>query len=58
MSSAQQPVVAMHGVHKTYRLGQHVIPALQGVDLSMTDLTGATLDGADMTGAKFGGASL
>lgn len=28
-------VVAMHGVHKTYRLGQHVIPALQGVDLTV-----------------------
>ncbi len=28
-------VVSMHGVHKTYRLGQHVIPALQGVDLSV-----------------------
>jgi len=26
-------VVEMRGVHKTYRLGQHVIPALQGVDL-------------------------
>jgi putative ABC transport system ATP-binding protein len=25
----------MHGVHKTYRLGQHVIPALQGVDLAV-----------------------
>jgi putative ABC transport system ATP-binding protein len=30
---AQAPVVEMRGVHKTYRLGQHVIPALQGVDL-------------------------
>ena len=29
------PVVALHGVHKTYRLGAHVIPALQGVDLSV-----------------------
>ena len=26
-------MVEMRGVHKTYRLGQHVIPALQGVDL-------------------------
>jgi putative ABC transport system ATP-binding protein len=25
--------VELRGVHKTYRLGQHVIPALQGVDL-------------------------
>jgi putative ABC transport system ATP-binding protein len=31
--SAEQPVVELQGVHKTYRLGQHVIPALQGVDL-------------------------
>ncbi|MBK9440353.1 MAG: ABC transporter ATP-binding protein [Comamonadaceae bacterium] len=29
------PVVALHGVFKTYRMGQHVIPALQGVDLSV-----------------------
>jgi len=27
------PVVALHGVFKTYHMGQHVIPALQGVDL-------------------------
>ena len=26
-------VVELRGVHKTYRLGQHVIPALRGVDL-------------------------
>ncbi len=31
----QQPVIALQGVHKTYRLGQHVIPALQGVDLTV-----------------------
>lgn len=36
MTSPQpHPVVALHGVHKTYRLGQHVIPALQGVDLTV-----------------------
>ncbi|MGP1628496.1 MAG: ABC transporter ATP-binding protein [Giesbergeria sp.] len=35
MSRTQHPVVAVHGVHKTYRLGQHVIPALQGVDLTV-----------------------
>ena len=29
------PVVEMRGVHKTYRLGQHVIRALQGVDLTV-----------------------
>jgi len=28
-------VVQLHAVHKTYRLGAHVIPALQGVDLSV-----------------------
>jgi putative ABC transport system ATP-binding protein len=33
MSRADVPVVELHGVHKTYRLGEHVIPALQGVDL-------------------------
>ena len=39
--SASQPheaeacVVALRGVHKTYRLGQHVVPALQGVDLAV-----------------------
>jgi len=26
-------VIELRGVHKTYRMGQHVIPALQGVDL-------------------------
>lgn len=29
------PVVHLHGVRKTYRLGAHVIPALQGVDLAV-----------------------
>ena len=29
------PVVALRGIHKTYRLGLHTIPALQGVDLSV-----------------------
>jgi putative ABC transport system ATP-binding protein len=28
-------VVELRGVHKTYRLGQHVIPALRGVDLAV-----------------------
>ncbi len=28
-------VVELHGIFKTYRLGAHVIPALQGVDLSV-----------------------
>lgn len=28
-------VVELHGVHKTYRLGAHVIRALQGVDLTV-----------------------
>ena len=40
MNTATQPihhhaVVSIHGVFKTYRLGQHVIPALQGVDLTV-----------------------
>jgi len=34
-SPQPHPVVALRGVHKTYRLGQHVIPALQGVDLTV-----------------------
>ena len=29
------PVVELRGVHKTYRLGAHVIRALQGVDLTV-----------------------
>jgi len=29
------PVVALRGVRKTYRLGTHVIPALQGVNLEV-----------------------
>jgi len=29
------PVVELRAVRKTYRLGQHVIPALQGVDLTV-----------------------
>ena len=33
MNQAATSVVEMHGVHKTYRLGQHVIPALRGIDL-------------------------
>ena len=35
MSAANAPIVEMRGVHKTYRLGQHVIQALQGVDLNV-----------------------
>ena len=35
MSTVKEAVVHLHGVFKTYRLGQHVIPALQGVDLSV-----------------------
>ena len=33
--SSSPPVVALRGIHKTYRLGLHTIPALQGVDLSV-----------------------
>ena len=35
VSAFNGAVVELHGVHKTYRLGQHVIPALQGVDLAV-----------------------
>lgn len=35
MSGKGNAVIEMRGVHKTYRLGQHVIPALQGVDLTV-----------------------
>jgi putative ABC transport system ATP-binding protein len=35
MSQTHFPVVELHAIHKTYRLGAHVIPALQGVDLSV-----------------------
>lgn len=29
------PVIELRGVHKTYRLGEHVVPALQGIDLQV-----------------------
>lgn len=35
MSKAQDTVVELHAVHKTYHLGQHVVRALQGVDLAV-----------------------
>lgn len=35
MRSGQDYVIELHAVHKTYRLGEHVIPALQGIDLSV-----------------------
>jgi len=35
MSQAAASVVEMHAVHKTYHLGEHVIPALQGIDLKV-----------------------
>lgn len=35
MSSVQSPVVELHAVHKTYHLGEHVVRALQGVDLTV-----------------------
>ena len=35
MSIEQIAVVELRAVRKTYRLGQHVIPALQGVDLTV-----------------------
>ena len=33
MNPTNTSVIELHAVHKTYHLGQHVIPALQGVDL-------------------------
>jgi putative ABC transport system ATP-binding protein len=33
--AARDAVLALRGVHKTYRLGQHVVRALQGVDLEV-----------------------
>jgi putative ABC transport system ATP-binding protein len=33
MSGSANAVVALHAVHKTYKLGAHVVPALRGVDL-------------------------
>jgi len=35
MNRAAANVVEMHGVYKTYHLGEHVIPALQGIDLNV-----------------------
>ncbi|MFZ2652314.1 MAG: ABC transporter ATP-binding protein [Burkholderiaceae bacterium] len=29
------PVLELHGVRKSYRLGKHVVPALQGIDLNV-----------------------
>ena len=34
-ASSSNAVVELHGVHNTYHLGEHVIPALQGVDLAV-----------------------
>ena len=33
--ASASPVLALDGVRKTYRLGTHVVPALQGVDLQL-----------------------
>lgn len=35
MSAADHPVLALRGVHKSYRLGQHTVSALRGVDLDL-----------------------
>ena len=35
MSGSQASVVELHAIHKTYHLGEHVIPALQGIDLTV-----------------------
>jgi putative ABC transport system ATP-binding protein len=36
VSAAAAPVIELRGVRKTYRLGTHTVPALQGVDLRVT----------------------
>jgi putative ABC transport system ATP-binding protein len=33
--ATSHPVLSLRGVHKTYRLGEHVVPALRGVDLDL-----------------------
>jgi len=35
LHAARGAVVELRGIHKTYRLGQHVVPALRGVDLAV-----------------------
>ncbi len=35
MNATHDTVIELRGVHKTYRLGQHVVPALQGIDLAV-----------------------
>jgi putative ABC transport system ATP-binding protein len=35
LHAVDAPVVSLHGVRKTYRLGQHIVPALRGVDLAV-----------------------
>ncbi len=35
MSATDHPVLALRGVHKSYRLGQHTVSALRGVDLDL-----------------------
>jgi putative ABC transport system ATP-binding protein len=45
-ADATAPVVRLRGVRKTYRLGQHVIPALRGVDLSVMPRRAAGADRA------------
>ena len=36
MNTPAAPVIELRGVRKTYRLGTHTVPALQGVDLRVT----------------------
>ena len=35
MAARAAPVIELRGVHKTYRLGAHVVPALRGIDLQV-----------------------
>ncbi len=59
------PVMALRGLHKTYRLGRHAVPALRGVDLALRagemlalDETQATLLRRDALGFVFQGFNL
>ncbi len=36
MNPPRDPVLQMTDVHKTYRLGAHVVPALRGIDLALS----------------------
>ena len=55
-TATRSPVLSLRGVHKTYRLGEHVVPALRGVDLDdrTDEWVGSrpcTVDGLPLVGA-------